>query len=280
MEGLDCCAIKAGARVCMKPGCPKDITNLRQLQGPEDDQQEMLLFDMHVHSWYSSDCIIPVGCHTRLYERRHILPLVCDHNSLAGSVHVYRQIRAINPEIPEILAEEIMTADGEIIGAFLQEEIPPFMSAEATLDAIHDQGALAIVPHPFCSFRSGAIRADALDRIIGRVDILEGFNGRMTDERDNDCARRYATLHGIPLSAGSDAHTLVELGRTYVEMEPFSSPEELVHGIRGAAIHYRRTPPSIHAITPIARHAKNGGQSTTPGRHPVRVTESYPEKST
>jgi predicted metal-dependent phosphoesterase TrpH len=280
MENLDCGAINARTRDCMTPGYPKDKTNLRPQGLPGDDREGMLLFDMHVHSWYSSDCIIPVGCHVRLYERRHILPLVCDHNSLAGSAHVYRQIRAINPEIPEILAEEIMTADGEIIGAFLQEEIPPFMSAEATLDAIHDQGALAIVPHPFCSFRSGAIRADALDRMIGRVDILEGFNGRMTDERDNDCARRYAARHGIPLSAGSDAHTLVELGRTYVEMEPFSSPEELVHGIRGAAIHYRRTPPSIHAVTPIVRHVRNERESLPAGRLSVRAAGSCPEKST
>jgi|WetSurMetagenome_2_1015567.scaffolds.fasta_scaffold36546_3 predicted metal-dependent phosphoesterase TrpH len=276
MESLDSCTINTNGW-CMKSGYPKDSANLTATTG--DDDRPALLFDMHVHSWYSSDSIIPVMSHVRLWERHRILPLVCDHNTIAGSVSVYRQIHAMNPEIPVIRAEEIMTADGEIIGAFLTEEIPPFMSAEATLDAIHEQGALAIVPHPFCSLRSSAIRSDVLDRIVHRVDIIEGFNGRIVDERDNDGARRYAARHGIPVSAGSDAHTLVELGRTYMVLEPFSSPEELIRGVRSAAIHYRRTPPAIHAVTRILQNAKKGGQDSLHGNLSVRTAMPCPKKS-
>jgi predicted metal-dependent phosphoesterase TrpH len=166
-------------------------------------------------------------------------------------VKVYKEICTNDPGVPVILAEEILTSEGEIIGLFLQKEIPAFMSADETLDCIRDQGALSIVPHPFCSFRSSVIRPDVLDRIIDRVDIIEGFNGRAVHLRDNDRARSYAARCHLPISAGSDAHSPEELGKTYVTLTPFSSPEELVREIRHAAIHYHRAPPPPHPMNRI-----------------------------
>jgi predicted metal-dependent phosphoesterase TrpH len=200
---------------------------------------------MHVHSKYSSDSTIPIRDIVHSWKHTGILPLVCDHNSVNGSIDVYREIRQTNPEIPEILAEEILTSEGEIIGAFLQEEIPALLSAEETLDRIRDQGAISLVPHPFCSFRTSVIRPDVLDRVAGRVDIIEGFNGRAIDERDNTYARRYAVVYGKPVSAGSDAHTAGELGRTYTGMEPFDSPKGLLRSIRSAEIHYQTYAPVL-----------------------------------
>ncbi len=202
---------------------------------------------MHVHSQYSSDSITPGGSIARSWEQYGVLPLVCDHNTIEGSVKVYNEICYQDPDIPAIYAEEILTSDGEIIGLFLQQEIPAFLSAEETLDCICDQGAVTVIPHPFCSYRTSVIRLDILDQIIHRVDIIEGYNGRAVDLSDNDLACRYAIACKLPISAGSDAHTPEELGRTYVTMKPFSSPEELVRQIRHAAVHYRRAllPPHI-----------------------------------
>jgi predicted metal-dependent phosphoesterase TrpH len=224
-------------------------------------EREIVLFDMHVHSRFSADSVIPVNDIVKSWEWSGVLPLVCDHNTVAGSVNVYKEICATDPDMPQILAEEILTSDGEIIGAFLQEEIMPFMSAEETLDAIRDQGGISIVPHPFCSFRSSVIRPDVLDRIIPRVDIIEGFNGRAVDERDNDCARRYVVLHDKPVSAGSDAHTPEELGKTYLAMRPFDTPADLILGIRKAAIHVRRAFVQSH-----------GQNRISPGAPPREIT--------
>jgi len=228
--------------------------------GSPSEDPGTVLIDMHVHSRHSSDSDIPVRNIVRIWEYHHILPLVCDHNSVAGSVQVYRRIRAVNPEIPEILAEEIMTSDGEIIGAFLQEEIPPFMSAEETLDRIGEQGGISIMPHPFCRFRTSVIRPDVLDRVVHRVDIIEGFNGRAVNEQDNTVARRYAVAHRKPVSAGSDAHTLSELGRTFAVVAPFSTPDELVATLRTAEIHYTKSQPVSDAVS----HMKNR-QKPVPG---------------
>ena len=88
---------------------------------------EELRFDMHIHSCYSADSSIPVNTIVGSYNRTGILPLVCDHNSIAGSERVYDILCKNDPDLPYILAEEIMTSDGEIIGVFLNEEIPKLL---------------------------------------------------------------------------------------------------------------------------------------------------------
>ncbi len=226
---------------------------LKQQPDHPGDERDCILFDMHVHSQYSSDSITPIRNIVQSWKRSGILPLVCDHNTVAGSVTVFHEICSTDSTIPSIVAEEILTSDGEIIGAFLQEEIPAFMSADETLDGIRDQGALSIVPHPFCSFRSSVIRPEVLDRIIDRVDIIEGFNGRAVNLRDNDRARSYAARCHLPISAGSDAHSPEELGKTYVALKPFSSPEELVREIRHAAIHYHKASRLLIPLTGSCR---------------------------
>jgi len=233
-----------------------DLSGEHSLQ--RNNRGDAIRFDMHIHSLYSSDAITPVQTIIRSWERSGILPLVCDHNTTAGSLKVYKEICAQDPDVPVILAEEILTSEGEIIGLFLQEEIPPFLSAEETLDAIRDQGALAIVPHPFCSFRSSVIRPDILESIANRVDIIEGFNGRAVNLCDNDRARRYAIRHKLPISAGSDAHRPEELGRTYVSLRPFSSPKELLIEIRQAVVHYRRALPPPHSMNRIVPGIRKG----------------------
>lgn len=218
-----------------------------------------VLFDMHVHSCYSHDSALSIRNIIRSYERHDILPLVCDHNAIAGSERVYAGLCDLDPGIPHILAEEITTSDGEIIGLFLNDQIRPFLSVEETLDAIRDQGGISIVPHPFCSFRSGAIRRAALDRTIGRIDIIEGFNARMQSDDENLRAQSYAARHGKPVSAGSDAHTFLELSRNYVILEPFFSPADLLRNLRQAEIRFHRTNPVIHYVTQIVRFARRKG---------------------
>jgi predicted metal-dependent phosphoesterase TrpH len=219
----------------------------------------LLKFDMHLHSWYSSDSVIDPGLIIRLWKKKHILPLVCDHNTLAGSKVVFEEITRMSPEIPVILAEEIMTREGEIVGLFLDEEIPTSLSAEETLDRIREQGALSLVPHPFCSYRSSAIQWDTLREIVDRVDIIEGYNARVLADEENRMARAFATEHHKPVSVGSDAHTSFELGRCFIELPPFTEPMELMEGLKQASIRFRMMHPSIHYLTRVVKMAKGNG---------------------
>jgi hypothetical protein len=228
------------------------------------NHQDNFKFDMHLHSCYSSDASTPIETITESYQRTGILPLVCDHNTIAGSERVYNILRKTDPDLPTILAEEIMTADGEIIGLFLQEEISPFLSAEATLDAIHDQGALALIPHPFCTYRSCALKKNIMEKNIDRIDIIEGFNGRILDDWENALARGFAERYRKPVSAGSDAHTSFELGRTFVCCEPFSDPKGLMKTLPDASVHYTHTHPAIHSVTRLVKAGRRLGLVRVP----------------
>lgn len=197
-----------------------------------EGEPELWKFDMHVHSTYSGDSLNEPETIIASYRKTGVIPLVCDHNTTAGSASVSHAIRKSAPEIPAILAEEIMTAEGEIIGFFLEDLVPPYLGAAETLDIIHDQGGLALVPHPFCSFRtSSALWRDTLLGCIESVDIIEGFNARTIYPDDNLAARVFADQFGKPISIGSDSHLPEDLGRYWVELEPFSTPRELMKSL-------------------------------------------------
>jgi len=216
--------------------------------------------DLHVHSNHSSDSVIPVRSIIRCWERHRILSVVCDHDTLSGSLALIRALRGIQADVPEIPAMEITTADGEIIGLFLTEEIPPGLSAEETVDLIRDQGALTLVPHPFCTYRSRVLRQPLRDTLSGRIDIIEGYNGRNTTDADNMAAVEYARARGLPITAGSDAHTPMELARTYMALEPFETPKEFLAALGSARIHYQRTPRGIHMVTKAVKMVKGLGK--------------------
>jgi len=195
----------------------------------------LLKCDMHIHSTYSGDSTIHIREIVGLWKTRGILPVVCDHNSIMGSVEVYNEIRRNAPDIPLIIADEILSGEGDIIGLFLNEQVPPMLTAAETLDIIAGQGALSIIPHPFSELRSSAISQEVLYSLVGRFDIIEGYNGRMMQAGENRKAGEFASLHHIPLSAGSDAHAPHELGRCFIAMEPFETPAEFLTSLEKAS---------------------------------------------
>ena len=165
---------------------------------------------MHVHSSYSRDSVIPAKTIFQCWRKTGIIPLVCDHDTLEGSNRVMRAIHAEAPDLPLLLAEEITTREGEIIGLFLTEEIPPGLSAAETLDLINGQGGLTLVPHPFCTHRGKVLRPESRNALVDRIDLIEGHNARNLSDAEDRLAVVFACDLGIPFTAGSDAHTTME----------------------------------------------------------------------
>jgi predicted metal-dependent phosphoesterase TrpH len=187
---------------------------------------------MHVHSTFSSDSTVEIRDIVRLWETKGILPIVCDHDSIEGSVAVYKEIRRIDSDIPLVLAEEMLTREGDIIGLFLTEEIPPSLTAEETLNEIKDQGALSIIPHPFSTLRSSSLGRKSLDSVIQSVDIIEGYNRRMMRSGENKMAREYAARHNKPCSKGSDAHSPADLGTCFMNIRSFDTASEFLANLK------------------------------------------------
>jgi predicted metal-dependent phosphoesterase TrpH len=213
--------------------------------------------DMHCHTRLSKDSLNDPRRLVEVAAARGLGALcVTDHNGIANALALSQM-----PDLPikVIASEEVKTIEGEIIGYFLTELVPKGLTPEETVKRIKAQGGLVGVPHPFDSMRAASrLQIGALNRLVraGMVDILEVFNARAADPADNQRALEYAQQHGLAMSAGSDAHTLMEVGRGYVEMAPFETPEEFLASLRAGSIQGTVSSRLIHLGSAWARVAR------------------------
>lgn len=192
--------------------------------------------DLHLHTFRSPDSSASYDAIIRAVERAGLDAIaVTDHNTIRGAVELAR----VAP-FPVIIAEEIRTLEGEVIGYFLQEEIPKRLPLEETIARIKVQGGVVAVPHPVDrARRASALGEGALRRVIDQVDLIEGRNARCMVPEDNARACAIAAEYGLPLTAGSDAHHPSEIGRCYVELPDFdpADPQGFLAAMRAARLH-------------------------------------------
>lgn len=199
--------------------------------------------DLHVHTCYSKDSISPPQEIVRHCLETGINCLaITDHDTISGALEVKR----IAP-FKVIIGEEILTNAGEIIGYFITEEIPPRLSPEETVKRIKAQGGLVCIPHPSdCLRPQSRLRRRALEKIMPQVDLIEVFNSRTLLPRDAAHARQLALKHGLPGTAGSDAHVISEVGRAYMELPDFNDAAQFRQALAQGKITGSRTNPLIH----------------------------------
>lgn len=203
--------------------------------------------DLHNHTHYSPDSILTPKQFVREVRRRGLdVVAITDHNTIRGALEV-RELA----EFPVIIGEEVRSKDGEILGLFLSEGVPKGLSARDTIARIGDQGGIVGVPHPFDSFRS-ALRKESMLTYIDRIDFIEGLNARMVFAAHNEKARDFAAERGLPVSAGSDAHSPWEVGRVWAEMPSFEGATDFVAALRQGRLVGRLSTPFVHLISRYA----------------------------
>jgi hypothetical protein len=197
--------------------------------------------DLHLHTCVSKDGVVHPAEVIKIAKRRG-LDRICitDHNTLAGALAAQK----IDPEFV-IVGEEILTEQGEILAFFVSEWVPPHLSPQETLDRLQAQGAVISVSHPFDRHRSGWTEA-MLEAIRPRLDAIEAFNARTIQPKYNERAAAFAAAQGLPVTAGSDAHTAMEIGAAYLEIPAFTTAEEFRANLPQATIHGKLSPAWIH----------------------------------
>jgi predicted metal-dependent phosphoesterase TrpH len=159
---------------------------------------------------------------------------VTDHNVFGGALEAVDAARGRNLIV--IPGEEVKTdGQGEVIGLFLEQEIPRGMSFADTIAAIRDQDGLVYVPHPFDRMHT-VPDAAALHRHLAEIDVFEVFNARLLFEASNDEALRFARKYNLMMGAGSDAHVLPGVGTGALRMRAFDGPEEFLLSLRTAEV--------------------------------------------
>ena len=184
---------------------------------------------MHMHSEVSPDSRMRTTQQARRIRDAGIdVACATDHNSIRGGL----RLRDIAEGFRVIVGSEILSRDGEIIGLFLEKDVPRGLSAEETIARIRDQGGLVVIPHPFSRNRLNHIRLAALDRIRTQIDALEVFNAREAFTSDNVRAAEYARQHGIAGAVASDSHRPAEIGKAWIEMDDFDSTMGFLRALR------------------------------------------------
>jgi len=214
----------------------------------------MLRVEFHCHTQYSKDSLTSPERLIKACRRKGIdRVVITDHNSIAGA----RAAQELDPELV-IVGEEIKTARGEILAAYVTEEIPAGLSPQETIRILKEQGAFISVSHPFDIYRGGHWDEADLLEIFPDVDAIEVFNSRCWSPEFNQQAKEFAEQHDIPGTVGSDAHAALELGRSVLLLEQFQGPDELREVIRKGIPKVRWSPPWFHFISRYAVMRKGG----------------------
>jgi len=202
----------------------------------------LLKADLHIHTEYSVDCGTPLEkVISRCLETGINCIAIADHGTAEGAL----KIQNLAP-FTVIVAEEILTPYGEIMGMFLKESIPSGLSAEQTISRIRAQDALVCIPHPFDIFTRHGLGGRRAEELAGQIDIVEVFNSRSPLSNRSAKALAFAEKHGIAKSAGSDAHTPGEIGSAYVEMPEFNGKDDFLNALVKGKIYGHRTSPLVH----------------------------------
>ena len=178
-----------------------------------------LKLDLHIHSAASPDGRMSVE---EIVSRCRAAGLdgaaVCDHD----------RVLTQQPETPDFLlipGVEVSTQHGHLLGLFVSAPIETRDFAEA-VDAIHAQGGIAVLAHPF---EHSADEARLLP-LLPSLDGIEVLNCRADrkNRKANAQAEAFAAQHGLRRFAGSDAHVPQEIGNAVLTVEADAKTAEAV----------------------------------------------------
>lgn len=212
----------------------------------------MLRVDFHCHTRYSKDSLTTPEKLLEACKRKGLdRVVITDHNTIAGALHAQK----LDPQ-RVIVGEEVMTLEGELLAAFVTEEVPRGFSPEETIARLRAQGAFISVSHPFDEMRSGHWHPEALLRILPLIDAIEIFNARCMLKEHNIQAQAFAREHNLAGTAGSDAHAAFELGRATLLLPEFHDTASLKLSLPHAELRASLSSPWVHFASVYAKLKK------------------------
>jgi predicted metal-dependent phosphoesterase TrpH len=208
----------------------------------------MIRVEFHCHTIFSKDSLtrpedLVASCQPKGIQRL----VITDHNTITGA----QRAQEIAPKLV-IIGEEIMTTQGELLAAFVQEEVPPGLPPLEAIRRLRDQGAFISVSHPFDVMRKGHWETADLERIVPLIDAIETFNARCMWPGFNTQAHRFARQFGLLGTAGSDAHATFEVGKAAMLLPDFQDVASLREALPQARFQASLSAPWVHLTSRYA----------------------------
>ena len=203
-----------------------------------------LRIDLHVHTHHSRDSRISIDEAIRRCEAAGLDGFaVTDHDTISG--------------LPEAMAKrghlivpgvEVSARGAHILALDVSEPIPAGLSIAETVDRIHDQGAVAVIAHPYSVFKTWVNSREIEEAKFNAVEVANAnqFPYGLMLRRNAALAERL----GLPQTGGSDAHIPEVVGRAYTVVEADShNVEDIIRSIgRGCTEAYGSSIPLFERL--------------------------------
>ena len=187
-----------------------------------------LRIDLHVHTHHSRDSRISIDEAIRRCEAAGLDGFaVTDHDTISG----LPEAMAKKGHLIIIPGVEITARGAHILALDVSEPIPAGLSIAETVDRIHDQGAVAVIAHPYSVFKTWVNSREIEDARFNAVEVANAnqFPYGLMLRRNAALAERL----GLPQTGGSDAHIPEVVGRAYTVVEADShNVEDIIRSIR------------------------------------------------
>jgi predicted metal-dependent phosphoesterase TrpH len=188
--------------------------------------------DLHIHTLASdgTSSVPEILAHVAAARQLDVIAIT-DHERIDAAVAARHMAQDLGLPVQVVVGEEITTRGGHLLGLFLERPVPALKSLRWSIEAIHDQGGLAIpahplVPYPLCAQGPILRRLLAGDNPAARPDTIETFNPTALGRYRHQAVVDFAERHGLAQLGNSDAHVADAIGSGWSSF-PGRTPEEL-----------------------------------------------------
>ncbi|MCS7134775.1 MAG: PHP domain-containing protein [Candidatus Pacearchaeota archaeon] len=164
--------------------------------------KKTIRIDLHVHSCYSYDAFCSPLSLIKAAKKKGLDGIaLTDHGTCEGWKEAKKAARKLKMYL--ILGEEVKCKEGlDILGLWLKREISS-RNMEDILEEIHRQRGVAVLAHPTIT--------EVAKKYLKKFDAIEIFNARRYNKNSEEFAKKIK----LPFTAGSDAHSHLEVGNAW-----------------------------------------------------------------
>jgi len=180
--------------------------------------------DLHVHTTYSRDSVITLKQLVFYAKKRGLTAVaVTDHNQVESAQKIAKET-----DFLIIPGTEVSSLHGHIVGLNVNTLIPQGLSADETVDRIHEAGGIAIACHPFALLKGSVGK-----HVSGKFDAVEAINASAFPfNRATSKAHQLAERLKLSKVAGTDAHYGPVIGQAYTLIDSDANVEAIIKAIK------------------------------------------------
>lgn len=196
---------------------------------PPPITKALAVVDFHTHTYFSGDSVTLIDEYVAAFRKSNLTHVaVTDHQSIDAYEllvsHLGSQV---------ICGQEQRVREGEVIGLFLVERIPPALSLNEASLYIRKQGGFVYLCHPMDETRASLNQHSIIDALENSlIDGIEYCNSK--SPKLNEYVKQLALQYQIPLLGGSDAHVPFAIGSSGTLMPWFDSSATFLEAVKSA----------------------------------------------